>query len=498
MTGGPGPRVGAPTPPIAFAGDPAGVTGRLGARRVEVDHVTLRRLSDACADVRTDPVELAEVSRDWWPLAMTWARDDQVGGLAAAIARPGSVGEVAAVMRVCHEARIPVTPAAGRSGVSGGSVPLHGGVVLDLVDLAGIVEVDDVSLVVDVRAGTFGALVEHALRTEHRATLGHWPQSIDLSTVGGWLACRSAGQLSTRYGKVEDMVVGLDVVLADGTVVTTGGAPRAAAGPDLTQLFVGSEGTLGVITGARLRCHPAPPVARRAAYGFASFTEGLAACRRVLHRGATPAVLRLYDAVESTRHFGTGGVHVLLVFDEGDPAVVDGGMEVVHEECAAAAHLDPGLVDHWFEHRNDTSALQHLVTEGYVVDTIETAARWRDLPALVDAVLTAVRAVEHTVVASVHQSHAYGPGACCYFTFGGRPPAHARDAYYHAVLDGALRAALDHGGALSHHHGVGLNRAAYVPDALGAGFAVLVACKQALDPHGICNPGKLGLPDPFA
>src|SRR5207249_6217088 len=138
------------------------------------------------------------------------------------------------------------------------SVPLYGGVILDLCDLAGIVSVDDTSLVLDVLPGTFGDHLEHELRNQHNVTLGHWPQSINLSTVGGWLACRGAGQLSGRYGKIEDMVLGLDVVLADGNIVHTGGAPRAAVGPDLNQLFVGSDGTLGMITGARLRVHPAP------------------------------------------------------------------------------------------------------------------------------------------------------------------------------------------------------------------------------------------------
>ena len=117
------------------------------------------------------------------------------------------------MLRLCDEARIPVTAAAGRSGVCGASMPVHGGVVLDLTRLDGIVDVDDAALVLDVRAGTFGAPLEATLRTDHDVTLGHWPQSIDLSTVGGWLACRSAGQLSTRYGKIEDMVLGLDVVV---------------------------------------------------------------------------------------------------------------------------------------------------------------------------------------------------------------------------------------------------------------------------------------------
>ncbi len=238
------------------------------------------------------------------------------------------------MLSVCNEARVPVTAAGGRSGVCGASVPVHGGVVLDLTAMAGVTDVDDTSLVVSVLPGTFGHELEAELRDRHGLTLGHWPQSVELSTVGGWVACRSAGQYSTRYGKIEDMVVGLDVVLADGRTITTGGMPRQAVGPDLTQLFVGSEGTLGVITGARLRAHPVPPGERRAAYGFDSFADGLDACRRILRRGATPAVLRLYDEAESKRSYGTEGTNVLLVLDEGEPALVDATMAIVAHECS--------------------------------------------------------------------------------------------------------------------------------------------------------------------
>jgi alkyldihydroxyacetonephosphate synthase len=354
-------------------------------------------------------------------------------------------------------------------------------------------------MVLDVRPGTFGTWLEETLRAEHGVTLGHWPQSIDLSTVGGWLACRGAGQLSTRYGKIEDMAVGLDVALASGTVVHTGGAPRAAVGPDLTQLFVGSEGTLGIITGARLRLHPAPPVERRAAYGFDSFVDGLDACRRVLHRGATPAVLRLYDAIEADRSYQTGDSHVLLVLDEGDRELVDPVMGVVAEECvdAGAEVLDEGLVGQWMEHRNDVSALEALITRGYVVDTMEIAARWSALPGIYEAATAAIGAVEQTMVASAHLSHSYTDGACLYFTFAGKPESDGREAYYRAAWDAGTRAVLERGGALSHHHGVGLNRARFVRDALGPAFGVLAAVKSALDPNGILNPGKLGLPDPW-
>ncbi len=173
---------------------------------------------------------------------------------------PTTVAQVAATLAACNDARVPVTAAAGRSGVCGGAIPVHGGVALDLTALNGPQRVDETSLIADVAAGTFGPDLEAALGAEGAGyTLGHWPQSMDLSTVGGWLACRGAGQYSTRYGKIEDMVIGLEVVLADGRIVhTEGKGPRAATGPNLTQLFVGSEGTLGVITEARLRIHPVP------------------------------------------------------------------------------------------------------------------------------------------------------------------------------------------------------------------------------------------------
>src|SRR5262249_9529155 len=158
--------------------------------------------------------------------------------------------------------------------------------------------VDPVSGLVEVLPGTFGDELEASLRADHGLTIGHWPQSVAISTVGGWAACRGAGQLSTRYGKIEDIVVSLDVVLADGTFVATGHGPRPAGGPDPTQLFLGSEGTLGVITSVTMRAHPVPPAERRAAFGFSTFLGGVDACRRILRRGATPAVLRLYDEVE--------------------------------------------------------------------------------------------------------------------------------------------------------------------------------------------------------
>jgi alkyldihydroxyacetonephosphate synthase len=470
-----------PTPVTPIDAAPADVADRLGASTVSLPPDVLDRIAASGAEVITDDAARAEAGRDWWPLAIGWAAEGGVPQRPAVVVRPGSADQVSAVLAVCHEAVIPVTPMAGRSGVCGGSIPVYGGVSLDMTAIDGLAAIDETSLTADVRAGTFGPDLEDALgRVGPGYTLGHWPQSMDLSTVGGWLACRGAGQYSTRYGKIEDMVIGLEVVLADGRIVhTEGHGPRAATGPNLTQLFVGSEGTLGVITEARLRIHPLPPAQERRAFGFTTFAAGLDVCRRIMRRGATPAVLRLYDQAESARNFEQPETNVLVVLDETDAAVLAGTMAVVDDECGAGAGatpLGPDLVERWLGHRNDVSALAPLWRGGIVVDTAEISGPWGA------------------------QSHAYTDGACLYFTFAGRGPADDtawREAYYRKAWDTVTDATIAHGAAISHHHGIGLNRSRFLPRALGSGFDVLAGLKASFDPAGILNPGKFGLPSPF-
>jgi alkyldihydroxyacetonephosphate synthase len=477
-----------PTPPIELAGH----APRFGTESHPIDASLVERLEAICA-TSTNLDDRAEASRDWWPLAMHWALAGQVPNLAAAVCRPTSAQQVAAIVRLAGERGTPVTAAGGRSGVCGASIPAHGGIVLDLTALDGVVAVDDVSGIVEVLPGTFGPDLEAALEP-YGLSVGHFPQSFEIATVGGWVACRGAGQYSTRYGKIEDMVVGLEVVLADGTIVRTGGSPAAAAGPDLTQVFVGSEGTLGIITRVWLRTHPRARAERRAAYAFASFAEGLEACRRILQRGATPAVLRLYDAAESARgQGGDGSQCMLLVLDEGDPVIVDAAMRVVADDATRAEALGPQLVERWLHHRNDTTALQALTRKGYVVDTLEIAAPWARLGEIFDRVRERMLAVPHARSATCHLSHSYPDGACLYFTFAATPPPDEVETTYRAMWDAGQRAVLEHGGNLSHHHGVGINRGRFVAEALGDGLQVLVAIKDALDPNGILNPGKLGL-----
>jgi len=481
-----------PTAPIELTG-----TAARWPQAVELPAGFVDELAARCPTTTVER-ELAEASRDWWPLALHWSLDGQVPARAAVVARPERPEDVAAVVAMCAAAGVPITAAGGRSGVCGASVPVHGGVLLDLTGLDGVLSVDADAGVVEVLAGTFGPDLETQLQTRHGLSVGHFPQSFDIATVGGWVACRGAGQYSTRYGKIEELVVGLEVVLADGTTVRTGGAPAAAVGPDLTQVFVGSEGTLGIVTRVWLRTHPVAPAERRAAFTFGSFVEGVEACRSVLRRGATPAVLRLYDEVESARGNGGDGTRcTLLVLDEGEPALVDATMTVVADACASGTPADAALVEGWLAHRNDTSALQALTRKGIVVDTMEIAAPWSRVPELFTTVRRALLDVVHARAASCHLSHSYSDGACLYFTFAAMPPPEEVESTYLALWDAGQRAVLEGGGNLSHHHGVGINRARFVAEALGPAFSVLVALKSALDPAGILNPGKLGLPSPF-
>ena len=490
-----------PTPPIELLGNDS----RLSSTSVEVPEEAIAALASICETIEFDgtggqPDLVAEASRDWWPLALHWALAGQVPQLAEVVVRPTSTDEVVRVVQVCNNARLPLTVTGGRSGVCGAAAPVFGGVVLDATALSGIVGVDVVSGIVEVLPGTFGPDLEHELRDAHGVSVGHFPQSFDLATVGGWVASRGAGQYSTRYGKIEDMVVGLEAVLADGTVIRTGGAPAAAAGPDLTQLLIGSEGTLAVITRVWLRTHPVPTHERRAAYAFATFADGIEACRRILQAGATPAVLRLYDAVESKRGQGGDGTQcMLLVLDEGHTDLVDATMSIVEHAALAADALpaSTALVDSWMGHRNDTSALQGLTRKGFVVDTMEIAAPWSRLVGLFDDVRSAMMAVPHARAATCHLSHSYPDGACLYFTFAATPPPDEVESTYVALWDAGQRAVLAGGGNLSHHHGVGLNRGRFMAEALGTTHGVLAAIKATLDPNGIMNPGKLGLPSPF-
>lgn len=482
------------TPPIEFGGDPSAATARFAAQAAALTQAHIDTIATLCP-TSVDTTDRVEHGRDWWPLSLAWSLKNEVPQIPGVVCRPTGAEEISRLLAYCNTNAIPVTASGGRSGVCGAAIPLRAGVSLDMTDMQGIESVDAVSGIVEVLAGTFGPDLEDAVRT-HGLTIGHYPQSFALATVGGWVACRGAGQYSTRYGKIEDMVHALEAVLADGTIIRTGGAPAGAVGPDISQLLLGSEGTLAVITRVWLRAHPLPEVERRAAYVFAGLSDGFEACRRMIREGATPAVLRLYDGAESKRsHGGDGTNATLLVLDEGNEHLVDATMAIVHDTCIAmgATVADVELVEKWTHHRNDTSGLQALTRKGYVVDTMEVAANWALLDTVVENVESAMLAVPHARTATCHLSHSYIEGACVYFTFAATPPPDEFEATYLAMWDAGQRAAIAAGANLSHHHGIGYSRGQYMQEALGTSMSVLRAVKSALDPNNILNPGKLGL-----
>ena len=482
-----------PRDPIEFAGS----TIEPRRRAAELAPGIVTELAAGCPTT-ADPVQTLTHSRDWWPLAMHWAIDGRTWSIPGAVCTPRTTQEVAQVVGVCARHRVPITPMAGRSSVTGAAAPAAGGVALDMTSMNRLVEVDETSGVVCVEPGMFGPELEEVLQRKHGLTVGHFPQSFDISTVGGWVASRGAGQFSTRYGKIEDIVVGLEVVLADARTVQFGPHAAASQGPELMQLFIGSEGTLGVITKVWLRAHPLPETRRMAGYSFDSLGAGIAAMRDVVRHGATPAVLRLYDDIESARsHGATDSRCTLLVLDEGTPEIVDATFAVIER---FVMHHDgrtesPSLVERWLEHRNDVSALAALTQKGFVVDTMEVTSSWSQANAVVEAVKRAARAVDGVRNASVHLSHSYLDGACLYFTFAAK--ADDPENTYVAMWDAVQHSALDHGASLSHHHGVGMSRARFMERALGETMHVLRAIKRTLDPQGIFNPGKLALDEQF-
>lgn len=493
--------VGAHTPPGWAPGTVTTeqTSGSLQADVVAVPESVLEQLRSIAVAVTHDAAGMIANTRDWWARTMIAETGGEPAIIEGVFVEVDSVEQIQQVMRLANEHGIPVTVSAGRSNVTGAALPLRGGIVLDVCRLNRELGFDAESQIVTVEAGMFGDVFEELVQEKYGMTSGHWPSSFGISTVGGWVACRGAGQLSTRYGKIEDMVAGLEVVLADGSLITVGAAGRSAVGSDLQQLFVGSEGTLGVITSVKLKLHRLPDYTKAIAFGFPSFKVGLDVCREILQRGATPAALRLYDELESGLQFDLPEQNVILIADEGDPKIVDAVIAISEEVCRQYEGVEfdgDVLLERWYETRYLTgkSAEGFKRSAGFVADTLEMSGAWSALSDVYNEVVEAVQALPGTLRASAHQSHAYADAGCVYFSFRGEveDPAN-RAEWYRAAWDAANEVIVRHKTTLSHHHGVGLVRAPYMAESLGGGLDVLRAIKATLDPKGILNPGKLGL-----
>jgi len=447
--------------------------------------------------VHTDAVTLAAHRRDTWALAELRDLLGQGAPTPLAVVRPESTEEVATVLRLCRAAHVPVIPFGGGSGVCGGVEARPEAIVLSTRGLDGLVSLDVRNLTATFRAGTMGGEAERRMQREG-LTIGHWPQSVELSTVGGWVATRAAGQFSTAYGSIEDLVLALEVVLPDGSVLRTRETPRAAAGPDLRQLFMGSEGTLGVVTEVTFSLRAQPESRTLAAFHFAIPDAGLEAIRRFMRAGWRPPVVRLYDERESQRQFPKEcpeGRCMLLLVHEGPAGAVAAEVAGIALHCADEGGVAAGVsaVEHWLEHRNQVPSFRELNERGLVVDTIEVSATWDRVMPLYHAVIASLREQPEVVLASAHSSHSYRSGTNLYFTFAARVPEKSRmPEIYLACWRRAMHATLVSGGGIAHHHGIGRVRREFLGAEIGdTGVAVLRALKSALDPDDLLNPGVL-------
>lgn len=428
--------------------------------------------------------------RDLWPLGLMKGRTSAPPKVL--VARPDGYEQVAALVRLAARERVALVPIGGTSGVVGAVAVEPGQLAIDLTGLNQILEVDAHNLSCRVQAGVLGMDLERQL-LDRGLTWGHYPSSLPVSTVGGLISTRSSGQESTRYGNIEDQVLAIKAVLADGVVAELRPPLRSAAGPALHQLLVGAEGGLAVILEASLGIHRLPETVFGRGYGFADVASGLEAMRQVVQSGLRPLVMRLYDQ-EDTALSGLAAQGCLLVVAVAGPAIVAAAeAEAVRGAAAAAIPLGEAPWDGWKKTRFHLSAdrlRRNLEPAGSFLDTIEVAASWSTLPALhaeVKAELAGLGA------ALCHFSHAYRQGCCAYFTIAGSAPTEAEaEAAYQQAWAAVMAAVMRAGGTISHHHGVGRARRAWIQEEMGGWWSVWEAVRAALDPGRNLNPGALG------
>ena len=447
--------------------------------------------------VSTHPADLHRHAIDWSAAALIARRSDAVYRLPSCVVRPRSVDQVSSILAWAERTRTPVVPFGGGSGVVD-SISSGGAVVIELRAMNEIMDFDEKSRLVRAQAGVSGPDLRETL-ADWGYTLGHEPQSITISTLGGWIATRASGQLSTRYGGIESMIAGLEAVLPGGRVVRSRVAPRWATGPDVPSLMIGSEGTLGVVTEATLRVVPLQDERADACVRFDHMTDGVAACRALAQSDLAPSVVRLYDR-EDTAIFMLDQPNdpmdpmLLLSFEGRDSA--DRRDRAI--ELCGGREGDAAIVEEWWDTRSEVEFYRDLMAGKGVLgphalaEAIEVSATWSALRDVYHSMKDALMPLAD--FCGCHLSHIYPDGASMYFRLGAAPASdEASLALLERWWDAAMTTCLAAGGSISHHHGIGRRKAPWLPHELDGWWHVLVAVKRAVDPHGIMNPGALGL-----
>ncbi len=449
------------------------------------------------AKVRTDDASRAACRHDYWMLSHVRDHAGTPAPSPACVVRPAGVEDVQATLRFANERRVPVIPFGLGSGVVGGVVASADAIVQDMGAMNVTRFIDPLNLLASFEAGKNGLEAENEVAAQG-LTIGHWPQSVAVSSVGGWIATRASGQFSTAYGNIEDIVHSIEAVLPNGDFVTLGKGPRASAGPDLRHLMLGSEGTLGVITGVTFSLRRAAEARAVLAFEASDMRMGFEFQRQIIQSGWRPPVVRQYDERESQRLDARAGACLVLMVHEGPAALVAAETAAVAALAAkvGVSTAPSDIVDRWLEQRNHVPSWSQFLERGIVLDTVEISAGWDKIAAVYDDATASLKAVEGCLAGSAHSSHAYRSGLNLYFTFAVQvaDPA-AMEAVYVDCWRRIMEATDAHGGSLAHHHGIGRVRRDYLERELGAaGVALLRRVKAALDPNGIMNPGVL-IPD---
>jgi len=458
--------------------------------------------------VVTDPADLMPYGVDFFWVPRMLIDRGRLPPLPDAVVLPGTVEQVSALVRLANVYHIPVVPWGGGSGSQGGAMPMYGGMVMDLKRLNQIVEINQANGTVTAQAGINGYDLENALN-EAGWTLPHYPASVHSATLGGYLACRGSGTISTKYGKAEDMVLSVQVVLPNGDVVRTLPVPNHAAGPGILQLFVGAEGSFGIITEATMRIEKLPQVRRFRSYLFPDMRAGLEAGRRIMLDRLQPLVIRLYDersTIKTVRRVldidVERGAYMVIGFD-GFEDVVAAQERHAFATCEEMGGEDLGeeAGRQWWEHRYDFYFPPKVLDFPWMFGTLDTVCTFDRIEPLYWAKRTALEETykDWGLFYYAHFSHWYPRGVMAYDRFIIENPPQDPDqalALHNEVWDLAVRVNLEHGGVINEHHGVGLKLARHLRAQYGPAFQVLEGLKSTLDPHHLLNPGKMGFGPP--
>ncbi len=434
-----------------------------------------------------------------YPREYKWLLQGKYKVLPSAVVMANCTEDVSKIMELSQKYEVGIIPFGGGSGIVGGSIAENGEVMLDTKRLREF-QINEINGTAVGGAGLTGADFENMLN-EAGYTCGQYPQSFQSAVLGGMVSTRAIGTFSTKYGKMDDMVNSLEVVLPNGHIVQTHRCPKASTGPELDQLFLGAEGVYGIVTKVEMKIYPVAEKRYFEAYTFPSTETCLNSIREFVQNNVHPAVVRLYDEVEAVprlEQFGyeKGGI-MLIVGYEGLAKQVDLDRELVQMYCEKNGGVNRGTEagDAWFKTRFSTKKmLDHDAMRGGTADAIEVAAPWdcivnvwREMRKALEPLCTSV---------DCHFSHVYHTGASVYVIFHAQTGGDDYDGEkrYLECLDLAIRTSLKYGGNVSHHHGSGKAKAKYLVEEHGeAGMEVMEKIKNALDPKGLLNKGVLGL-----